>query len=45
MTECNFFYQTPLIEVVDVTVEQGFASSDFLGGPKFGEFEPEEEWG
>jgi hypothetical protein len=41
------YYETPLLEVVEVDVEQGFAASDndpSYGDPVYGGFDSEEEW-
>lgn len=40
-------YETPLLEVVGVEAEQGFAVSESdpnYGDPSYGGFEPEEKW-
>ena len=41
------YYETPLLEVVEVNVEQGFAVSEndpSYGDPFYDGFESEEEW-
>lgn len=41
------YYETPLLEVVEVDVEQGFAVSENdpnYGDPVYDGFESEEEW-
>lgn len=41
------YYETPLLEVVETDVEQGFAVSGnapSYGGPSYNGFESEEEW-
>lgn len=35
-------YLAPEVEIIDVVIEQGFATT---GGPKFTPFGPEENWG
>ena len=34
-------YETPQLDVVEIEVEQGFATS---GGPEFTPFGPEDDW-
>lgn len=41
------YYETPLLEVVETDVEQGFAGSENdlnYGGPFYDGFESEEKW-